>query len=153
MDNLAILVLFLAGITAGSEAGSYFFLRPAKSKLPPQQFIELEKYIQDSFGKIMPILMIVTTIAVACLLLILWPEEDLVKLLSVFGLLGYVVANGVTIAYMLPINNQTARWDTKSLPSGWRDVRDKWERIQGIRTWSMMLAFAFLCAAVTIQLK
>jgi uncharacterized membrane protein len=153
MDNMAILALFLAGITAGSEAGSYFFLRPAKSKLPPQQFIELEKSIQDTFGKIMPVLMIITTIAIASLLIIFWSEDSLIRIMCLVGLLAYIVSNAVTIIYMLPINNQTAAWNTKQLPQNWREVRNRWEQIQSWRTFAMLLSFAALCTAVVLQIS
>jgi hypothetical protein len=61
------------------------------------------------------------------------------------------VANAVTIIFMLPINNQTAAWNTRKLPQNWREVRNRWEQIQSWRTFAMLLSFAALCTAVVLQ--
>jgi uncharacterized membrane protein len=147
-DVLVWSALMLAGLTTGSEASSYFFLRPGLNRLPWAQFTAFERDIQALFSKFMPILMIVTTILALLTVIWLWGDGGAVRWLSVIAALGYVAANAITIIFMLPINAQTG---AAKPPANWKALRRRWEQLQGMRTAAMLLALAALSGAAVLR--
>lgn len=155
MDDILLLALFFTGLTAGAEAGFYWFLRPVKRKLEPAALIRFEQELEKVLGKIMPVLMIASLIAAWAYGISQWDAEGMLRSLGITAAVAFTLATVVTVANMVPINVKTLKWNPEKPPANWQKLRHKWELYQGVRTYLMVLGFALICvsAAVAISLR
>jgi hypothetical protein len=56
-----------------------------------------------------------------------------------------------TIAVNVGINNATSKWDIDNPPENWKEIRNRWEFFQGLRSWLLLIGFVLLCVAITQQ--
>jgi uncharacterized membrane protein len=54
----------------------------------------------------------------------------------------------VTLGGTVPINAAVLDWDADRPPAHWQTQVDRWERLDPVRTWAAMLAFALLLTAL-----
>jgi hypothetical protein len=61
-DLLEFATLIIAGFTSCAEFGSYAFVHPVIRNLPAEYHVEVEKGLLKTFGRVMPILMMLCPI-------------------------------------------------------------------------------------------
>ena len=140
---LAFAVLAVPGFTACAEFGSYAFVHPVVKRLDVAAHIQVEQGLVRTFGRAMPPLM---TLSLA--LVIIWgttTEAVPVELRAVaigswsFGLVTTILVN-------VGINARTAGWVAEQEPGRWRDMRQRWETFQAIRSWAFLVSFLLVAA-------
>jgi Domain of unknown function (DUF1772) len=62
--------------------------------------------------------------------------------------IAFAVALISTIVFNVPINLATGRWQSQDRPANWKQVRNRWEFFQGVRSWLLLIGFILLCFAV-----
>lgn len=67
------------------------------------------------------------------------------------GVLALLVWFLVTLFGIVPVNEAAIEWSPDAPPGNWRALVDRWERLNTIRAWAALLAFAsFLVAAALL---
>ncbi|WP_139346706.1 anthrone oxygenase family protein [Sinomonas mesophila] len=143
MDLLGFIVLLLVGFAAFAEFGSYALVHPVVRRMPDAEQIRFEQGLLSTFGRVYPVLMplgIALLIAYA-----IWGGgEGGSSLWRWLAAGAWALATATTLAVNVPINADTARWDPRQPPEGWRGVRRRWDAFQGVRAWLLLGAFGLL---------
>ena len=149
MDFATFGLLVLTGFTACAEFGSYAFVHPVIRDLPPKYHVKVEQGLLRTFGRVMPILMALCVIAAIAYALHEAGTSGPVRLTRWIAAALFAAALTFTIILNVPINLATAKWDADRPPENWKEIRNKWEKFQALRSWLLLLGFITLCAAVS----
>jgi MFS family permease len=120
-------VLLLSGWLAGAESASWALLQPVVARLDDTPQIRMQQGMLRTFGRVMPILLPLTSVLIVAAVLI-----------------------GFTLTVNVPIHKRTLTWDAEHPPEGWRADRHRWHAYQGVR--AVLLAVWFLCAVGAVTL-
>jgi uncharacterized membrane protein len=99
----------------------------------------------------MPVLMTLCVIAPIGYALHSSGTSEPVKLARWIAAAFFIAALTSTAIFNVPINLATAKWDPDNPPEDWKEIRNKWERFQGIRSWFLLLGFISICMAVSLE--
>jgi uncharacterized membrane protein len=148
VDLLSFLVLLVCGFTACAEFGSWAFVHPVVRELPPASHLRVEQGFLRTFGRVMPVLMPLSTIlAVLHAITATGAGPAAVRWTAAAA---FVVAVVLTVVVNVPVNTATARWNPDDPPPDWAALRRRWERSQGLRASALLIGFALLCASATL---
>jgi hypothetical protein len=151
MDYLTFFVLALTGFTACAEFGSYAFVHPVLRDLPKKYHVQMEQGLLRTFGRVMPILMTSCVIASIVYALRYTGTSRPVEVTRWIATVFFSAALIFTIFLNVPINTVTGKWDPDNPPENWKQIRNKWEAFQGLRSWLLLSGFIALCAAVSFE--
>jgi uncharacterized membrane protein len=70
-----------------------------------------------------------------------------------FAIAALVVWIPVALGGTVPINAAALEWDAVAPPPSWRAQVDRWERLNTVRTWVAVTAFALLLVALTLTAR
>jgi hypothetical protein len=149
MDVLGFAVLAVGGFTACAEFGSYAFVHPVIRRLPAVYHIEVEQGLLKTFGRVMPVLMTAT------LALGVASASSASPAAGPTGwrwaaAAAYIAALTSTVIFNVPVNLATGRWDPQHPPDDWKQVRNRWDFFQGVRSWLLLIGFVLTCAGFAI---
>jgi uncharacterized membrane protein len=142
--------LFLTGILAGEEFVVRYGVRGPLAALDDQSHILLRQALIRTLRVLVPAIFLpafASGIAVAIL-----DGSQIGFAFRWAGVLALLVWFMVTLFGTIPINEGAVEWQPDAPPRGWRALVDKWERLDTVRTWAAILAFASFLAAVAQQL-
>ena len=150
-DVLEFVTLVITGFTSCTEFGSYAFVHPVIRRLPPEHHVFVEKGLLRTFGRVMPVLMVLCPV-----LSIAYATQASAGLGAPIGIrwmsvIVFVAALIFTVLFNVPINLATRRWNPKDPPQNWKETRNRWELFQGIRSWLLLVGFVLLCLAVAAR--
>jgi len=151
MDILAFVSLVITGFTACAEFGSYAFLHPVIRELPGEQHMQVEQGLLKTFGRIMPVFMTLCTVLAVAYAIQLNGQQGLARSVRWAAAVAFVLALIFTIIFNVPINLTTGRWDPRNPPSAWKQMRNRWEFFQGVRSWLLLIGFVLLSLAFTFK--
>jgi len=151
MDVLAFITLFITGFTSCAEFGSYAFVHPVIRRLPQQHHVEVEKGLLKTFGRVMPVLMTLCVILSISYGVNMNKFEGVAQIFRWASAASFTAALISTIAVNVGINNATSKWDIDNPPDNWKEIRNRWEFFQGLRSWLLLIGFVLLCVAITQQ--
>ena len=139
---LGLVTLLVTGFVSCAEFGSYAFVHPVIRRLPATYHIDVEQGLLHTFGRVMPVGMIL------CLLLAILHAsipggQGGPALWRWLATASFAAALVSTIVFNVPINLATGRWDAANPPADWKETRDRWEIFQGLRSWLLLLGFVF----------
>ena len=145
MDVLGGATLAVTGFVACAEFGSYAFVHPVIRRLEGTTHLTVEQGLLRTFGRVMPAgmtLCVVLSIANAAG----GGGEGGPQLWRWLAAVAFSLALGSTIVFNVPINLATGRWDAENPPPDWKQIRNRWEFFQGLRSWLLLIGFVFVCA-------
>ena len=145
---LSTLVLLLSGWLAGAESASWALLQPVVARLEDTPQIRMQQGMLRTFGRVMPILLPVTSVLIVLTALV--APAGAPRVLWVVAAVAAAVLIAFTLAVNVPINKRTLTWDAEHPPEGWRADRRRWHTYQGVR--AVLLAVWFLCAVAAVSL-
>ena len=151
MDILGFLALVVTGFTACAEFGSYAFVHPVIRQLPAEQHVQVEQGLLRTFGRIMPVFMTLCVIAAVAYAIQMNGQGGPAWSVRWAATVAFILALISTIIFNVPVNLATGRWDSKNLPSDWKQTRNRWEFFQGIRSWLLLIGFVLLSLAFTLK--
>jgi hypothetical protein len=151
MDILGFVALVVTGFTACAEFGSYAFVHPVIRVLPAEQHVRVEQGLLKTFGRIMPVLMTLCVVVAVAYAIQMNGVAGLAHGVRWAAAVAFIVALISTIIFNVPVNLATGRWDSKNLPSDWKQTRNRWEFFQGVRSWLLLIGFVLLSLALTLQ--
>ena len=99
----------------------------------------------------MPVLMTLCVIVPIAYALHYAGPSGSVKLTRWVAAAFFAAALTFTVILNVPINLATGKWDPNNPPTKWKEIRNKWERAQGVRSWLLLLGFLSVCAAVSLE--
>ncbi|MEU6584211.1 DUF1772 domain-containing protein [Nocardia sp. NPDC046763] len=152
MNWFAFAALVLTGFTACAEFGSYAFVHPVVRRLPRTEHLQVEQGLLRTFGRVMPPLMIITVIIGVSYAVDVWHLGGASRALGVASATSFTAAIISTIIFNVPINLSTARWNAEAPPEHWKQIRNRWEFFQGLRSWLLLIGFILLSAEIATQL-
>ena len=145
---LSTLVLLLSGWLAGAESASWALLQPVVARLEDTPQIRMQQGMLRTFGRVMPILLPVTSVLIVLTALV--APAGAPRVLWVVAAVAAAVLIAFTLAVNVPVNKRTLTWDAEHPPEEWRADRRRWHTYQGIR--AVLLAVWFLCAVGAVTL-
>jgi uncharacterized membrane protein len=149
VDVLSLLTLLITGFVSCAEFGSYAFVHPVLRQLPPTQHISVEQGLLRTFGRVMPVGM--TLCLVLAVLHASIPGGEGGPLLwRWLAAAAFGAALVSTIVFNVPINLATGRWDAANPPADWKQTRNRWEIFQGLRSWLLLIGFAFISVGFAV---
>ena len=146
MDVLGFLTLAVTGFTACAEFGSYAFVHPVIRRLPPEHHLRVEQGLLRTFGRVMPVLMPLSA-ALGIAHVIHDGGGGATGVTRWAAAASLVASVAFTLAFNVPINLATGRWDPDHPPEDWKETRNRWEFFQGLRSWLLLAGFLLLCLA------
>jgi uncharacterized membrane protein len=149
VDVLSLLTLLITGFVSCAEFGSYAFVHPVLRQLPPTQHISVEQGLLRTFGRVMPVGM--TLCLVLAVLHASIPGGEGGPLLwRWLAAAAFGAALVSTIVFNVPINLAAGRWDAANPPADWKQTRNRWEIFQGLRSWLLLIGFAFISVGFAV---
>ncbi len=141
---LLSLALFFAGLLAGEEFVVRYGVRGALSALDDPSHIRMRQGLILRLRILVPSLFVpslILTVLVA--VFSIGRAGDWVAWVAVASLLVWA---GVTFGGTVPINSAAIEWDPDAPPADWTARVRLWERLDSIRCWASVIAFALLVA-------
>jgi len=135
------LALFLAGLLAGEELAICYGIRPALRRFEAPLQIPLRQGLIRRLRVLVPIL-IFTALAAG---LFAWHAAP--SPLRLAGPAALIALIAVTLGGTVPINKAALAWNPAAPPPDWQAKVRRWERLDIIRCWLALAAFALVLAA------
>ena len=151
MDFLGFIALTVTGFAACAEFGSYAFVHPVIRKLPREHHVFVEKGLLKTFGRVMPALMTLCVILSISYAVSFNAVEGTARLVRWASAISFTIALVSTIIFNVPINAATGKWDAENPPENWKEIRNRWEFFQALRSWLLLIGFVLLCLAMTLH--
>jgi uncharacterized membrane protein len=148
---LEIVALLAIGWVAGAETGSWFGIQPIVGRLPYEQQVTLEQEMLKSFGRVMPVIMPFSAVAVIMLAFFSRHDPTIVMWLRIIAAICIAVTIVTTLTINIPINNLTAKWQLTESFEKWSEMRTRWHLLQGVRGGLFLLSFVLLTIASAVQ--
>jgi uncharacterized membrane protein len=148
---LFFLSLLATGLVAGLFVGTELGQLRVQEGLDASEFTFFKRRFELAVGRIMPPVLVLTTLSPLPLLIALrrGPETALVLVAAALAL--WIAATVVTIVFNVPVNTQAAGWDPAHPPADWESLRASWHRGQTLRTVLTVPAFAALLTAALVD--
>jgi uncharacterized membrane protein len=141
--------LFLAGILAGEEFVVRFGVRAPLAALDDRSHIQFRQGLIRTLRVLVPAIFI-PAFGSGLAAAILGGAGTGVgfRWAGVLALLTWIL---VTIFGTIPINESAFGWRPDAPPANWKALVDRWERLNSVRTWAAVLAFAFFLIAAALR--
>ena len=130
--------------------GTWFALSRSIAVLREQTFLDIGHTTIRNLGGPMSILMPLSLVS-AIVVLVLLPKRSIAFALALAGFLLMIIALIVTLGIEVPIDRQIEQWTIATLPSDWRELRDRWEFYHALRTFVSIGALGFTTASSLIH--
>ncbi len=148
---LQFLSLFLLALVTGVFWGTWFSLSRSIAALAPGTFLEIGHTMIRNLAWPMRILFPAALLATLLVLAELFRggggrRPGPAFLLTLAGLLLFVVALLATLLVNVPIDHQVTQWTVATLPSNWEEVRDWWQFYHSVRTFASLGGLALILA-------
>jgi hypothetical protein len=141
----------LIGLLAGAMAEEYLLLRVVLRELPGDAWVG----VHARFADVHPYTVIPTAVlGSAAIIASLVVERDARsrRALATWGAVAVALAVfALTSLVMMPLNDVIQEWTTTGVPEAWRQMRDSWTRLQGLRAALSIAGFAALVAATQLR--
>jgi uncharacterized membrane protein len=127
MDILAFIALVITGFTSCAEFGSYAFVHPVIRHLAQEHHIRVEQGLLKTFGRVMPVLMMLCVILSISYAISLNSAQGTARIVRWASAVSFIAALASTIIFNVPINLATSRWNANNPPQNWKETRNRWE--------------------------
>ena len=141
----------LFALVMGVFWGMWFALSRSIGVLREQTFLDVGHTTIRNLGGPMSILMPLSLVS-AIVVLLLAPKRSKVFALALAGFLLMIVALVVTLGIEVPIDRQIEQWTVATLPSDWKELRDRWEFYRAIRTFVSIGALGLMTTSSLIEI-
>ncbi len=144
LETAAIVV---AGTMVGNEAAIAVFVHPRLSRLDDASHVRAVQPLAAVLGAAMPFWYALTLLATLAVVFVARPAgtPGHGMALVAAGLFAAMIV--YTLLLPVPINNQVARWRPEALPTNWRALRQRWDRLHAFRVVVLAVALVLLVIA------
>ena len=117
-------------------------------ELPPEIFITIGKQIMQNVAIPMSIIMPASLLGLIILLIGSWKTKSVYFYCILTTLILFILVLIITVAIEVPIDNQIRTWTVTTIPSNWKDIRERWEFFHTVRTFASLTGIAFFMIAL-----
>lgn len=142
-ELISIVLLALVG---GLFWGPWLALTRSMATFEPNIFLAMVDRLNRNMAPIMSVLMPISLLSLIPVLLITFGGRPVAFYLTLAALVLFVIALLVTVLIEVPIVKQMATWTVATLPSNWRQLRDRWGAFHIVRVISGLLGLALVVA-------
>jgi uncharacterized membrane protein len=148
-DVLGLLSLVGAGLLAGEEITIRYGVRAPLARLDDQTHIRVRQALIRRLRILVPAIYLATVVSAAATAVLDGAGRGLA--LRTAALVAFVAWITVTLGGTVPINAAALDWEPSAPPSDWRVQVDHWERLNSVRAWLAVSAFALLLVATALH--
>jgi uncharacterized membrane protein len=146
-DILKLAAIFIGGTMVGNEFAVAVFFHPRISRLDDATHVRAVQTLALALGTVMPFWYALTLILSLAVTFVSCPEGTSARTLALIASALFAGSVVYSVLGPVPINNKVAKWHPDSLPSNWRKLRERWDRLHAFRVVILMVAFLLLVAA------
>jgi hypothetical protein len=147
---LVFVNLFCTGIFAGMEFVVWFGVRAPLHVLDEQPHIQVRQALIRRLRVLMPATFVLTAISGVGVAVREGTAPGFVFRCA--GVLAVLTWSLATFKGTIPINVAVLTWRPDAPPENWKGIIKRWERVDTVRTWAALTAFACFLTAVALQL-
>jgi uncharacterized membrane protein len=141
--------LFCLGLLAGEELVIRYGVRGPVAKLDNRSHIVLRQGMSRSLRVMVPAIYLSALLSTITVTIIDGTSAGLVfHLAAELALIAWIA---VTLGGTVPINEAALTWEPAAPPPDWRAQVDRWERLNSVRAWLALGAFALLLIATALH--
>jgi uncharacterized membrane protein len=148
MKTLRLITGLLLVLISGVFWGTWFSLSRTMHELSAEMFLTIGKEIMQNVALTMSIIMPASILCLLILLIRSWKIKTVYFYCIFAALLLSVIALVITVGVEVPIDNKIRIWTVATIPSDWKNIREKWEAYHTIRTFVSLSAVAFFIIAL-----
>jgi uncharacterized membrane protein len=147
---LEFIGLFLIGLGAGEEVTVRYGVRGPLATLDDRSHIRLRQELIRTLRVLVPATFLPAFgIGIAVAILDGRADGFAFRWAGVTAMLVWMVA---TFFGTVPINAAAMAWSPDTPPGNWKALVDRWERLNTVRTWAAVCAFACFLVAAAVRL-
>ena len=152
MDRIVLefVNLFCAGVFAGMEFVVWFGVRAPLNVLDEQPHIQVRQALIRRLRVLVPAAFVLTAISGVGVAVLEGTSPGFVFRCA--GVLAVLTWSLATFSGTVPINVAVLTWRPDAPPENWKGIIKRWERLDTVRTWAALTAFARFSTAVALQL-
>ena len=147
-EALAVANVLTAGLLAGEEFVICYGVRRPLAGLEPPASIELRQALIRRLRVLVPAIFGLAFVTGGAA--IAW-QGGPASVARSAGLVLLLAFAGVTLLGTVPINQAALGWAPAAPPDDWRATVRRWERLDVVRTWLAMGAFALFVVALAVR--
>ena len=139
---ISLAALFFLMLITGVFWGTWFTLTRSIESFSAEEFIHIGQVIISNVAAPMRLIM---PLGIILMFLSLWPERNKKTTPYIMGWIGCILIVAVlliTLIVLVPIDNDIKEWTASTIPSGFADIRHKWNLYHTIRTVASLVSFA-----------
>jgi uncharacterized membrane protein len=148
-DVLGLVSLLGAGLLAGEEITIRYGVRAPLASLDDQTHIRVRQALIRRLRVLVPAVYLATIVSAATTAILDGTGGGLA--LRSAALLALVAWITVTVGGTVPINSAALDWEPSAPPGDWRVRVNRWERLNSLRAWLAVAAFALLLVATALH--
>jgi DNA-binding SARP family transcriptional activator/uncharacterized membrane protein len=146
---VCVVALVGAGVTAGVLLCVAISLVPGFIALPPDDYIAAHKLFGRYFDRIMPPIVVVTTLLVAALAALAASADA--ERIFIAGALCMLSISVISQSRNVPINRKVKRLETA--PDDWQDPRSAWRNWHVLRTSMALIGMTLISVGIVVSLR
>jgi uncharacterized membrane protein len=148
-DVLGFMSLFGAGMLAGEEFVIRYGVRAPIASLDDEAHIRLRQALILRLRVLVPAIYLVALVPAVPVTVIYGAGDGLAfRAAALLALLAWIA---VTLGGTVPINAAALDWEPGAPPRDWRAQVDRWERLNSVRAWLAVAAFALMLTATALH--
>ena len=120
-----ISIVLLMGVS-GMYWGPWLALSRSLAAFEPEVFLPIVNQMGRNMGPLMTVLTPVALLSTVPVLFLAYQGHPVVFYLTLTSLILFVITLAVTMLIEVPIVGQMTTWTASTLPSNWRQLRDRW---------------------------
>jgi uncharacterized membrane protein len=142
--------LFLAGLLAGEEVVVRYGVRGPLAALDDRAHILFRQGLIRTLRVLVPATAMPALVVGTALAILDGTTPGFAFRWA--GVAALVVWLATTLFGTVPINEAALDWQPDAPPENWRALVERWERLNTVRTWAALAAFAGFLAAAALRL-
>jgi uncharacterized membrane protein len=135
--------LFLLMLITGVFWGTWFTLTRSIESFSSEEFIHIGKVIISNVAIPMRIILSLGILLLILSLLLARNKKSISFYLGTVSFLLLIAVLVLTLAVLVPIDNNIKDWTPVTVPDDWEGIRNKWKVFHALRTLASLISFAF----------
>jgi hypothetical protein len=142
--------VMVAGTMVGNELAVAIFFHPRISALDDATHARAARALAAALGRAMPFWYALTLVLSLGVAFYARPGGTPGHGMALTAAILFGATIAYTVLFAVPINKKVAQWKPESLPSNWRELRLRWDRLHAIRVVVILVAL-FLMVSSTLS--